>query len=425
MDDIAAHLHVQGTPVHLGPAEPRSWTLLGEHLRMAAALRDAAPAPAAPAVAVVLGKVHDHRADQALLDGLALRRSRSWPLLLLHQGAGGASLLRAATLEEPGPPIAAVELTGAARAPAVRRVAHAVLDPAFAWPDPPGRRRELQLGADGLARFHQWQPTTLPTGAVPRGPALVTGGLGGLGLRAAATLAAAGVTDITLLDVRTDGELPYGDGEILRRLRAHVPRLRVLTTDVTRRADVTRVLSGCRPAILIHCSGLVAGGSVSTSTADGLAALRAPKAAGLSHILSGVRRESLRVLVSFGSITAHRTHRMMGGYALANEILRRQTLAAATQLPECAVVVAEWSLWSGAGQAHRMGVIAGAARQGMPPVPLRSGMAALRRLLAWPRGPQHAAAVLLTPAADPDFPLHHGADRLKALIPAGVPISEK
>lgn len=425
MDDLAAHRYVPGAPVPLRAAEPRSWTLLGERLSAAADLRDPAPASAAPAVAVVLGETHDRRADQALLDGLALRRSRGWPLLLVHRGAGGASLLRAAALEEPGPPVATVELTGPVPAAALRRAAHAVLDPAFAWPDPPGRRRELRLGADGLARFHQWRPTTLPTGAVPPGPGLVTGGLGGLGLRAAAVLAVAGATDITLLDVRTEDRLPYGDAAILRRLRDRVPRLRVLTADVTRRADVARVLAGCRPAVLVHCSGRVAGGPVGTSTADDLAALRAPKTAGLSHVLAAVPQERLRVLVGFGSVTAHRTHRMMGGYALANELLRRRMLAVAPQLPGGAVVVAEWSLFSGAGQAHRMGVVAGAARQGMPPVPLRRGMAALRRLLAWPRGPRQAAAVLLTPATDPDFPLRPGERAAREPSPAGVPISEK
>ncbi|MEU3654402.1 KR domain-containing protein [Streptomyces sp. NPDC032161] len=425
MHDIAAHRYAPGAPVPLRTAEPRSWTLLGERLSAAADLRGTAPATAAPAVAVVLGETHGRRADVALLDGLALRRSRGWPLLLVHRGAGGASLLRAAALEEPGSPVAAVELTGPVPASALRRAAHAVLDPAFAWPDPPGRRRELHLGADGLARFHQWRPATLPTGAVPAGPGLVTGGLGGLGLRAATVLAVGGVTDITLLDVRTEDQLPYGDAEILRRLRARVPRLRVVTADVTRRADVARVLAGCAPATLVHCSGLVAGGPVGTSTADDLAALRAPKTTGLGHVLAAVPRESLRVLVGFGSITAHRAHRMMGGYALANELLRRQALTVAARLPGCAVVVAEWSLWSGAGQAHRMGVVAGAASQGMPPVPLRSGMAALRRLLAWPRGPEQAAAVLLTPTTDPDFPLRRFAYGAEAPPPAGVPISEK
>lgn len=398
MDELAVHRYAPGPRARLGSGPPRSWSVLGEPSAAAERIHRARVSGAAPAVAVVLGEHYGRRADRALLQGLALRRAHGWPLVLVHRGAGGGSLLRAVALEEPGPPLATVELTVAGAETTVAEVARAALGDTRR-PDPPGSRRDVLAGADGHTSFAQWLPSTLPRGAPAAGPVLVTGGLGGLGLRVAAVLAAAGADDITLLDMTTPGALPRADTAVLGRLRARVPGLRVLTADVTDRASVARALAGARPVTVVHCAGRVAGAPVSDCAPADLAALRGPKATGLSHVLAAVELSSLRALLCFGSVTSHRAHRMMGGYGLANEILRRRALAFAPRLPGCAVVVAEWSLWSGAGQAHRMGVVAGATRQGMAPIPLRTGLDAVTRLLAWPRGPEHAAALLLTPVA--------------------------
>jgi hypothetical protein len=91
----------------------------------------------------------------------------------------------------------------------------------------------------------------------------------------------------------------------------------------------------------------------------------------------------------------------MASYALANELLRRATMRAARELPDCATVAAEWSLWSGAGMAHQAAATGQARRMGMTPVSLRDGMAALLRLLAWPPGPTRATPLLLLGDASP------------------------
>jgi hypothetical protein len=154
----------------------------------------------------------------------------------------------------------------------------------------------------------------------------------------------------------------------------------------------------------VHCAGALEGCLVADAGPEHLARLRAAKAHGLRVVLAGVDRGALRHLVAFGSVTSRRVHPGMGGYALANEVLRRTALRAAGELPGCAVVVAEWSLWSGAGEAHRMGVLKDAARQGMPAVPLRPGLEALLRMLDRPAGPEHAAALVVTGAGDRGFP---------------------
>ncbi|MGX2993287.1 KR domain-containing protein [Streptomyces sp. JNUCC 64] len=394
MDRLTVHRTVPGPPVPPGTGPPRSWVVLGGPSRLGERLRRARVRRGAPAVAVVLGDHYGPDADRALLRGLALRRTRGWPLALLHRGAGGGSLLRTAALEEPGPPLATVELTAPGAEDGAVLAARAALGD-----DGGGGHRDLLVDGDGLVSRLRWRPAALPEGTPPVGPVLVTGGLGGLGLRVAAVLAASGATEVVLLDVLPPAGLSRADAAVLARLRARVPGLRVLTVDVTRRGAVARALGGTRPATVVHCSGRVAGGPVSGCAPGDLAALREPKVAGLENVLAALPPGSARALVCFGSVTAHRPHRSMGAYGLANEVLRRRALALAPGLPGCAVVVAEWSLWSGAGQAHRMGVVPGAARRGMPPIPLRAGLDVVTRLLAWPRGPEHATALLITPAA--------------------------
>ncbi len=155
---------------------------------------------------------------------------------------------------------------------------------------------------------------------------------------------------------------------------------------------------------MVHCAGLVAGGPVARTRPADLDELQAAKVDGLRAVLDALDPRALRHLVVFGSIAARAPHRQLGGYGLANELLRRETLRRAAGLPGCATVVAEWSLWSGAGRAHEMGAVGQARRMGMAPVALRPGMEALLRLLAWPVGPGSAAPVVLTGPDDRTFP---------------------
>ncbi|MDT0453620.1 KR domain-containing protein [Streptomyces hesseae] len=418
-------VHVGGG-VHAGgggpaPAAAFRWDVTGDPRDpLAVALRHASRRDAEPAVAVVLGTAHRSGDSALLLEGIARARLGAGGgrrLVLLHRGAGGGSLLRSAALESagvespgvesPGLRVAALELPVRDAGPGfLTHVARLVRDAA------PGA--ELQVAGDGTVTRTGWRAASLPElpvppdgPALPGGAALVTGGLGGLGLRAAAVLSAVRGYRPVLLDTTAPGELPRRPAALLRRLCDAPPGADVLTVDVTDHRAVARALGRVPLPVraVVHCAGVVDGGPVALTRARDLDALAAPKAEGLGTVLDALGPGALRHLVVFGSVTARVAHRQLGGYGLANELLRREALRRAAALPRCATVVAEWSLWSGAGQAHEMGAVAQARRMGMAPVPLAPGMAALLRLLRWPAGARAAGAVVLTgPGDDRTFP---------------------
>ena len=413
MAQLAVH---QEFPRHtvLPAAPPRSWTVSGRiRSPLAQAVRRASVRQGPTALAVVLGAEYRPADDAALLGAVARARAEGLPLALLHEGAGGLSLLRAAGLEDRALRFASVQVDG--RTPAALAAAPAAAAAALESDrlGSPGQRREVLVEEQGRTLTWHWRRVELPpaaaplTGADPSGPVLVTGGLGGLGLRAAAVIGAATGARVLLLDARDPGELTARERRVLERVRSGAGGAEVLTADVTDRAAVAEVLAkagGGPPATLVHCAGLVEGGRLDGLRPDDLARLRAVKTDGLRNVLHATDRGALRRIVGFGSVISRRAHSGMGAYALANEVLRREALRAAVRLPGCAVVVAEWSLWSGAGEAHRMGVVKDAALMGMPPVPLRPGMSALLAMLGRPAGADRCAALVVTASGDRGFP---------------------
>jgi NAD(P)-dependent dehydrogenase (short-subunit alcohol dehydrogenase family) len=348
-----------------------------------------------PATAVLLGTEFDRQDNALLLDGIAAGLREGGRLALIHLGAGGSSLLRVAGKENPGLDTLSIQLPRAPSARAIQvavTLAHSV-----------GVGDELSVDNSGAITRTGWEPVPLPEPSSRRhlqdeGSVLVTGGLGGLGLRAAAVLAQCCGLHPVLIDTATPEQLPAGAARHLARLRSIRHGVTVLNADVTDEHAISSALSAVKaPPLLavVHCAGQLHAGPVSQCTSDQLAAVQAVKVHGLRNVLAALNPERLRHLIAFGSITAENPHHNMGCYALANELLWRATLQATKSLPGCATVAAQWSLWSGAGMAHQVGAVAQARRMGMTPISLRSGMIALVRLMSWPVGPANAARLLL------------------------------
>jgi len=382
--------HIIGSDRH-----PAAAGLLARSAGMRPALGPEPPYPAA--TAVLLGDRFGWRDNAMLLDGVAAARRDGGRLVLVHTGAGGASLLRVAAKELARLEVMAIELPADPAPRAVRVAIALACDDRVAGTD-------LLVHADGLVTRQRWQPVDLPAPPVPL-PAtstarcvLVTGGLGGLGIRVAAVLSAVYRLHPVLLDATTPAELSPDAAGYLARLRRGGTGVTVRTTDVTDADGVAAALSTVDTAPIVgvvHCAGLLQGRPLDRFTSHDLAVAQLVKVDGLRNVLAAVDRRRLRHLITFGSITAETPHRSMASYALANELLRRETLRAARELPVAATVAAQWSLWSGAGMAHQAGAVSQARRMGMIPVSLRAGTSALLRLLSWPAGPEHAAALIL------------------------------
>ena len=294
-------------------------------------------------------------------------------VVLLHSGAGGGSLARGIAAERPGLSFHAIEMREPT--PAAMRAAMRLLSGA------PCTEDDLTVYRDGTVTTVGWKPMTLPA-ATPRfggTPVLVTGGLGGLGARAAAMLAKLGAVPV-LADIRCPDEAPQDVRRHLAVLRSLAPAARTVQVDLSDAALVRRRLLGLRPHAIVHCAGRIIGGTGRQLSADDVQSMVSAKVDSLRHVVHAICPDDLRAVLAFGSVTAHGTHPGLYGYALANEVLRRETARLAADHPTARWCTAEWSLWSGAGMAR--GVARVAARQmGMVPVPVMTGSLAVARLL--------------------------------------------
>jgi NAD(P)-dependent dehydrogenase (short-subunit alcohol dehydrogenase family) len=312
-------------------------------------------------------------AASARRDATAPAAASARRVVLAHSGAGGGSLLRGLAAERPGLSFHAIEMREPT--PAAMRAAVRLLGGA------PYTEDDLSVHGDGTVTAVGWRPTMLPAGTPHFGGrlVLVTGGLGGLGARTAAMLAKLGAVPV-LADIRSPDEAPQGVRRHLAVLRRLAPAARTVQLDLSDAVLVARRLAGLRPHAIVHCAGRIMGGTGRVLDADEVQSMVSAKVDTLRHVVHAICPDDLRAVVAFGSVTAHGTHPGLYGYALANEILRRETVRLAAGHPMARWCTAEWSLWSGAGMAR--GVARGAARRmGMVPVPVMTGSLAVARLL--------------------------------------------
>ena len=360
----------------------------------------APPAPPATATAVLLGTEFHPGDNGLLLRGIAEARRHRRRLVLVHLGAGGTSLVRAAMEEDRTLRALSIELPERPSPPAVRTAV------ALARTERTGPE-EIQVDQSGRITTTRWCDVDLPAAPPARGdlPAVViTGGLGGLGIRAATVLSDLHHMHPVLIDRRRPAALDRTARRYLRRLAGSPTGVSVRTADLTDARQVSAALAGVPAPVcaVIHCAGVLRGGTLARHRAEDLACDQAVKVAGLRNLVGALDPSALRHLVVFGSVLAEWRPHHLGSYALANELLWRAVLRMSGGLPVTATVVAQWAVWAGAGMAHELGVVRQAERIGMAPIPLGPGLAALRRLLAWPSGPGRAARLILTAGGDGD-----------------------
>ncbi|WP_186002078.1 type I polyketide synthase [Corallococcus sp. Z5C101001] len=144
---------------------------------------------------------------------------------------------------------------------------------------------------------------------------LITGGLGGLGLRCARWLAKEGARNLALL-----GRTPPSDEAraVLQALASEGVSVRVLQADVGERESCARALAELRANMpplrgVIHAAGLLDDALLVRQERERIERVLRPKVAGALHLDQQTREDPLDFFVMFSSIAA-----LLGGVGQAN-----------------------------------------------------------------------------------------------------------
>ncbi len=269
-----------------------------------------------------------------------------------------------------------------------------------------------------LARHRPPTTTTQPLVLHADSSYLVTGGLGGLGLRVAQWLVAQGARHLVLAGRR---RLILPDTQAaIHAMEEAGAKVLVVQADIAQAADVQRLLAATQALAplrgIIHAAGVIDDGLLLQQTAARFAQVMAPKVAGTWHLHSQTRDLSLDFFVLFSSVSSMLGNRGQSNYAAANAFM--DVLAQQRQQEGLSALSINWGGWAEIGLAATLvkeqasaglGAIAptqgvdllgllltGAAPQvGVLPIQWRQFQQGLNPRQAWP-----LLTDLLTPATE-------------------------
>ncbi|NMO19735.1 SDR family NAD(P)-dependent oxidoreductase [Pyxidicoccus fallax] len=183
---------------------------------------------------------------------------------------------------------------------------------------PDGEDRVAWRGSVRLAQRLQSLAVVPEPGPVPVSPDatyLITGGLGGLGLRCARWLASEGARNLALLGRSAPSDEARAE---LHALEAEGIRVRVLQADVGEREALARALSELRADLpplrgVLHAAGLLDDALLARQERERIERVLRPKVAGALHLHQETLGDPLDFFVMFSSIAA-----LLGGAGQAN-----------------------------------------------------------------------------------------------------------
>ncbi|CAL8465605.1 g5141 [Coccomyxa elongata] len=210
--------------------------------------------------------------------------------------------------------------------------------------------------------------------------ALITGGLGGIGLLTAHFMALSGLESLLLLgrSGRVEiGAAAFGNACVTLR------RCDVSSKEEAAVAAASWALSQGPPggATVVHAGGVLADGLLPSQTLGSLRRVFAPKLAGARHLAAAMVAAPLAAAAAFSSIAGVLGSPGQGNYAAANSALdawvdtQRHEGVAWTSL--------QWGAWSGVGMAAASSALLGRLqRQGYGAVAPAQGLGVLSQLLS-------------------------------------------
>ncbi|HEY7137375.1 MAG TPA: type I polyketide synthase [Acidimicrobiia bacterium] len=247
----------------------------------------------------------------------------------------------------------------------------------------------------GVRRVPVWRPLSAPSGSEPcigeGDVVLATGGGKGIGAECALSIARATGARLAIIG-RSDPDSDTELAENLRRFASTGVDARYVVADVAdehavRAAVETLTRALGPPTVLLHAAGTNVPCALRDLTASAVSETLRPKVDGFRHLIASVDARALRVVVAFGSIIGRIGLPGEAHYALANEWLRREVEHLHEARPDVRCLVAEWSVWAGAGMAERLGRINALVGQGIIPISIEDGTETLMDELRRTDGP--------------------------------------
>ncbi|XTZ15525.1 type I polyketide synthase [Micromonospora echinospora] len=261
----------------------------------------------------------------------------------------------------------------------------------------------------------------------PTGTALITGGTGGLGARAARWLASTGVEHIVLVSRR--GPDAPGAAELAAELRDLGARVTVAACDVADRSALAALLDrvqadGPPVRVVLHTAGVSQTTPLMAVTPTELAEVAAGKATGAAHLHDLLADQDLDAFVVYSSIAATWGSAGQAGYAAGNAYL--DALVQQRRADGRAGTAIAWGSW-GEGGMHTADSDRKLRDRGVPPMDPTVAMSALCQALDhddvtltvvdvdWSRfAPTYASARRR--------PLLEGVPEAKAALDGGAPL---
>ncbi|WP_009900603.1 SDR family NAD(P)-dependent oxidoreductase, partial [Burkholderia thailandensis] len=179
---------------------------------------------------------------------------------------------------------------------------------------------------------------------------------------------------------------------LLDALRSAGARAQYRQADVASHADCDALIAGCVAEYgalhgVVHCAGVIRDGFIVRKRAEDLAAVCAPKVAGVVHLDAATRRLPLDFLLCFSSAAGALGNVGQSDYAMANAFMdafaaHRNMLVARGQRRgrTCSI---GWPIWRDGGMRVDDATLAALeARAGMLPLAIDEGMRTMQDCLA-------------------------------------------
>ena len=212
---------------------------------------------------------------------------------------------------------------------------------------------------------------------------LITGGLGGLGLKFARWLVEHGARHLALTGRSGASSSVQPALEELRSLGAVV---RVIRADVSRRADVERLLTDIRDRMpplygILHAAGTLDDGIIREQTRERFDRVMAPKVLGALHLHTLTRDLPIEHFVLFSSAASLLGSPGQANYAAANAFL--DALAHQRCAQGLAAQAINWGAWAEVGMAAELDRAQGNRREaaGVERIEVVQGLTTFGRLL--------------------------------------------